>query len=725
MNSTRNHPEISHHDMEIDLSRILHYLWEQKWLVLIVTSVMFALGVFFASQQIPQYQTDVLLQIQGKKQGNSMIGGISKKLDLATSGDNTAATHSVLIQSRFILEPVIKTLGLDIEVYPYQSALMGWLFSPQHKKLAIKINTFEVPRNNIAEPYLLKFDQKNHVQLYNADGDLELQGQVGLLLTNDAHSIKLHIASVNVPIYSRFTLIKQSDEEVTKTLLKRLRIKDLGGKENTDVLQLSLQGSNPKKMIQILNAIAYEARDRDTQKKSHEASKALKFLYKQLPLAKNSLDQAETELNRYRATSGKIDIKLQSQSLLAQLEELDKQLSTLKVNKIDMLQRYTMSHPFLIAQTQQITALEKKHRELESRLKKLPASDQIAVNLMRDVEVKNSLYLILLSKIQELEFIKAGTVSNVRILSGAKLPNQSLPNHHRLIYGGSILLGFALSFLIIFIRKLLSFHIDDPHWIEKHYHLINLAIIPFSKEQKLNSKKFKNHSVNHLPLLADIDPKNLSIEALRALRTSLQVTLRSAPNNIVSILGISPGGGKTFISSNLAWLLAVAGNKVLLIDGDFRRGVLHHSFNLPSKPGLVDALTHSIALKTVLKPTLHPNLTLLPRGSFVTNPSELLMSSKLKEFLDLFSKQFDIVIIDTAPILLVTDGVILAGHSGTNYLVLGSNAHHPTDLRVVMKRLSNANIPIHGSIFNCFKASSKNNYYSQHNAYYHYSDEDR
>lgn len=725
MNSTRDHQETAHHEMEIDLSKILHNLWEQKWFILLITTLTFSLGVFFVSRQIPLYQTDVLLQIQGKKQGNSMIGGISKKLDLSSSGDNTAATHSVLIQSRFILEPVINALGLDIDLFPYHSSLIQWLFPRRNENVPVKINAFEVPGDMINQSYLLIFDKKDHVQLYDRDKQLALQGQVGSLLSNKDGTIKLQVSAADAPTNSRFTLIKHSDEDVTKTLLRRLRIKDLGGKENTDVLQLSLQGSEPRQMIQILNAIAYEARDRDTQKKSHEASKALKFLYKQLPLAKKSLDQAETDLNLYRATSGKIDIKLQSQSLLAQLEELDKQLSTLKVNKIDMLQRYTTSHPYLIAHIHQIEELERKHRELESRLKTLPASDQIAVNLMRDVEVKNSLYLILLNKIQELEFVKAGTVSNVRILAPAKLPNQALPTHHRLIYGGSLLLGLALSFFIIFIRKLLSFHIDDPHWIERHYNLVNLAIIPYSKEQNLNSRKFKNHSVNHLPLLAEIEPRNLAIESLRALRTSLQVTLRSSPNNIVSILGISPGGGKTFISSNLAWLLAVAGNRVLLIDGDFRRGVLHHNFNLKSKPGLVDVLTHSISLKAVLKETAHPNLTVLSRGSYIANPSELLMSSKLKEFLKMASNQFDIVIIDTAPILLVTDGVILAEQSGTNYLVLGSNAHHPTELRVVMKRLSNAGIRVHGSIFNCFKASSKNNYYSQYNAYYHYDDNAR
>lgn len=725
MNSTRDHQQTFHHDMDLDLAKILHYLWEQKWLVIGVTSLIFCLGVFWASRQVPQYQTDVLLQIQGKKQSNSMIGGISKKLDLASSGDNSAVTHSVLIQSRFILEPVINALGLDIEVLPYHSMLMHWLFPKRNEITPITVGLFEVPGNMINQSYQLIFDKKDHVQLFDPNQQLILQGPVGLLLSDKNHQIQLKINAAQVEAKRRFTLIKHADEDITKSLLKRLKIKDLGAKENTDVLQLSLQGSNPTQMIHILNAIAYEARDRDTQKKSHEASKALKFLYKQLPLVKKSLDRAETDLNLYRATSGKIDIKLQSQSLLAQLEELDKQLSTLKVNKIDMLQRYTPSHPYLIAHTHQIHELEKKHIELENRLKKLPASDQIAVNLMRDVEVKNSLYLILLSKIQELEFIKAGTVSNVRILAPAKLPNQALPNQHRIIYGGSFLLGLALSFLILFMKKLLSFHIDDPHWIERHYHLVNLAIVPYSKEQNLNSKKFKNHLINHLPLLAQIAPRNLTIESLRALRTSLQVTLRSAPNNIVSILGISPGGGKTFISSNLAWLLAEAGNRVLLIDGDFRRGVLHHYFSITSKPGLVDFLSHSISLQSVLKQTDHPNLTVLSRGSYIANPSELSMSSKLKEFLKIASNEFDIVIMDTAPILLVTDGVILAEHSGTNYLVLGSNAHHPNELKMVMKRLSNGGIHLHGSIFNCFKASSKNNYYSQYNTYYHYEDNAR
>ena len=720
MRTTTNGQTLSQDENEIDLTMILQLLWENKWLILFVTFFSLSFAVFYSSKQMPQFQTDVLLHIEDNKQNNTTVGGLSKKLDLGSSPDNTAATHSALIQSRFILEPVIKSLGLDIKSMPHQFLIPRILFPDKDSK--IKIQTFDTRSSYINKPFRLSVDKVNHIRLYNEAGELELQGNVGSLLTNSDKSISLKVRAIDAPINTQFNITKQSDAQVMHQLLRRLKIKDLGSKESTGILQISLQGSEPKKMIQILDAIAREAQLKDTDKKSLEASKALHFLYQQLPLARHSLDKAETDLNRYRATSGKIDIKLQAQSLLAQLEDLDKQMGTLQVNKIDMSQRYTTSHPFLIALIRQIEELKTKRQQLEKRLKTLPASDQIAVNLMRDVEVKNSLYLILLSKIQELEFVKAGTISNVRILSYAKLPDEPLPGRGKLIYGGCLIFGLAFSFLIIFIRKLLSSHVDDPHWGERNFNLVNLAIIPYCKEQSINTKKFKNHTLDHIPLLAQHNPRNLAIESLRSLRTTLQVTLNSAPNNIVSILGISPGVGKTFISCNLAWLLAVAGKRVLLIDGDLRRGVLHKNFNLQSKPGLVDLLNETSPLEQVLKKSAHPNLTVLPRGSYIADPSELLMSDKFKELIHSSSQQFDIVLIDTAPILLVTDGALVAGFSGTNYLVMGANAHHPTEILMVMKRLANAGVPEHGSIFNFFKTASKGHRYSKYNAYYY--DED-
>ena len=716
MNSMSGSRAMHHNEGDIDLSLIFHQLWEKKWLILFVTLFTFSLGALYVWRQIPQYQTDILLQIDEHRSNNSSIGGLSKKLDLVPSYENTAATHSALIQSRFILEPVINSLGLHIKSAPERTLISRILFPATEKKLAVEI--FDTPLNDINKSFRLVFDNINHIKLFNHAGELILQGKIGSLLTNSDQTFRLKIKSIDAPIKTQFTLMRQSEVEVTQALLNRLKIKSLGNGDETGIFQISLKGSDRQEMMRILNAIGKKAQQKDIEKKSLEASKALNFLYQQLPGAKAALDQAETDLNRYRSTSGKIDIKLQSQSLLAQLEELDKQLGTLRINKIDMAHRYTTEHPFLIALIHQTKELEKKRAQLEKRLKSLPSSDQIAVNLMRDVEVKNSLYLILLNKVQELEYVKAGTISNVRILSYAKLPEEPIPSHSRLIYCGSLILGLALSFMIVFVRKLLFSLVDDPHWGERHLNLVNLAIIPYCKEQTSNTRKFNNNSLNNLPLLAHSNPRNLAIESLRSLRTNLQVTLCTAPNNIISILGISSGIGKTFIASNLAWLLAVGGKRVLLIDGDLRRGVLHRNFNLKQKPGLVDFLTKHLPIDQVLKKTHHPNLTILTRGSYIADSSELLMSKDFKEFIHSASQQFDIVVIDTAPILLVTDGAVIAGLSGTNYLVIGANAHHPSEIVMVMKRLTNASVDVHGSIFNFFKTGAKSQFHSKYGGYY-------
>ncbi len=405
---------------------------------------------------------------------------------------------------------------------------------------------------------------------------------------------------------------------------------------------------------------------------------------------------------------------------------MDKRIEELRINKIDMLQRYTTRHPALQALNLQIQGLKTERDELTIRVKNLPASDQIIVNLLRDVEVKKTLYLILLNKIQELQVVKAGTVSNITILSYAALPDGPLPEKNIVIYFASILAGLMLSGLLIFGRKLVSPRVDDPHWGEKHYNIANLAIIPYCKEQAINSVRH-GPAVQGVGLLAHDNPRNLSIESLRSLRTSLQVMLPAAKNNIVSILGVSPGVGKSFISTNLAYLLAVGGKRVLLIDGDLRRGTVHKYFNVAPIPGIADHLNGKATLEDSLRPSMHPNLTFLPRGTYPSDPSEVLMSQEFSTLLDSLSNQFDIVVIDTAPVLLVTDAVLICAHSATNFLVLGAGTHQPAEISMVLKRLDASKVGIEGTIFNFHRAATiTKSYghakYSKYTAYYYDDD---
>lgn len=702
---------------EIDLASIFHELAENKWLIICVTFITLSIGIIFASRQPPQYQADVLLQVASNPQG--IAGALGGKLNPAgMGGGDTAAVQEVLIKSRFILEPVVEQLSLNISAIPKQSWLMRHIY-PQHTNIQMKL--FEVPSYLLKHPFELIVDKNNYYRLYNESGGLLLEGQSGHIAATQDNLIRLKVDTRNVKAGDKYILKRYPDSEIIQTLNNQLRITNLGGQGygmTTDVLNIALKGGNPQTIVNILNAIAHITQEKDAQKKSLEAAKTLEFLKEQIPLTKKSLEESEVALNQYRAKSGKIDIKVQTRFLLTQLIYMDKKIALLRNKKIDLSQDYTELHPYLITLDKKIKSMTEERKKLEKHIRTLPASDQITINLMRDVKVKSTLYMILLSKTQELEIIKGGSISSVRILSLARFPHSPVPFKKAAIYGGSIFIGLMLSFLWIFGRKLIAPRVSDPHWSERHFDLINLAIIPYSKEQAPKGQG-KNTTIKQLPLLAHVNPRNLAIESLRSLRTTLQVRLSCASNNIVTILGVSPGVGKTFVSANLAYLLATSGKRVVLIDTDLRKGTLHKYYNLPPSPGLAEVLNSKTELIDTVMPSGQENLMILPRGTYPNDPSELLMSEQFKNVLSTLSEQFDIVVIDTPPVLLVTDAVLIGVLAGTNYLVVGAKAHQPVEIEMAIRRLKNAGVHLHGSIYNFHKNETKGQQrYGRYSNYY-------
>jgi len=710
----------THQVDEIDLSGILDIISQNRWLILIVTLFVSAVGFFISSKQIPQYQSDVLIQIDSGHSNLGQSGGMGQQFVLRPP--DVTATQVALIQSRFILEPVIKSLGLDISATPKKGSWWARMFGSRHK--SIQVTSFVVPRNQINQSFNLVLDQPSHVSLYDSEGDLLLQGAIGSIMTNAQKTIRLQVNAIQAPVGTEFTLVKHSIAPIVKLMADKIQINQTGGRQAsspTGIMELSMIGPDPVKVVHILNTLAKTAKAQDAQKKSEEAAQTLAFLYQQVPITKGSLEEAEDNLNRYRAKSGKIDANIQTGVMLSQLTEIDKQLDTLSNNKIEMLQHYTLEHPSLIVLNKQLKILEAQRNKLEKELKTRPASDQIAINLMREVKLRKTLYLQLSSKIQELELVKAGTVSSVHILSFAQLPDAALPSKVTISHLVSVLVGLLASAIIIVIRKLTSPHINDPYWCEKHFNLANLAIIPYCDEQMKNMLTYKEAGSKQLLLLAHANPRNLSIESLRSLRTSLQVTLTCASNNIISILGVSPGVGKSFVSANLAYLLAAGGKRVLLIDCDLRRGTLHKYINVSPMPGMAEVINNVVPVDSALTKTLHKNLTFLPRGAYPKNPSELLISEHFKTLMSTFAEQYDVVVIDTAPLLLVTDAAIIGSISATNYLVMGASAHQPKEIEMVMKHLASSDVQVQGTIFNFHRRETVMRSYGQYGKYGKYS----
>ncbi|MCH9756369.1 MAG: polysaccharide biosynthesis tyrosine autokinase [Gammaproteobacteria bacterium] len=708
-------------EREIDVAKLVHELWGYKWLLALMIAAGLIVGTFYARRLPAEYLSEALIQVEGSKQGPA-----AQLLAGGRSGDSSAA-QIVLLKSRFILEPVVDELRLNITTTQQFTSTMERIFSWKYKR-DINILAFQVPSKALNQAFQIVVEKPNEIALYNAEKKLVLTGKMGALLTNKKKTIQLKVKEAQLPVGTRFNIVKRPDAVAAHSLSNRLSIgESSASKQGTGILTVSLVGNKRTEVPKILTTILETARLKDAQRKSEEAEQTIGFLEHQLPIAKNLLEQSEKAYNDYRAKTGNIDISFYSEHLLRQFAAIDSKLNELELKEDEMKQQYTKVNPVWITFLKQIATLKKQRAKLELSIKELPASDQISVHLLRDIKVKESLYTLLLNKYQELQVIKGGTLSGVHFLAKATIPNGPMPTKARFFKIAGGLCGGMLGILFILIRKFLSPLVDDPQWTERNLSLPNVAIVPYSKIQLQSSALTLSGTKNTLLLLAHFYPQNTVIEALRSLRTTLQVALSCADNNLVSILGIAPGVGKSFITSNLAYLLAAAGKRVLLIDTDLRKGTAHKYFGIKPSPGLADVLLQEMDVKDVLQKTdLQENLTVLPRGHYPKNPSELLMKQQFKTIIQTCSKEYDVVLFDTPPILLVTDAILTAALSATNFLVMGAGVHQPHDVELAFNRLKHADISVEGSIFNFHKGQTRNQYYGKYYNYsYYYADDEK
>jgi len=201
-------------------------------------------------------------------------------------------------------------------------------------------------------------------------------------------------------------------------------------------------------------------------------------------------------------------------------------------------------------------------------------------------------------------------------------------------------------------------------------------------------------------LLSVAAPSELAIESLRSLRTSLHFAMMEARNNVLMITSPMPGVGKSFVSANLAVIIAQAGKRVLLIDGDMRKGYLHRSFGLQPKHGLSDALAARLGNTEVINATEVDNLHLIACGFAAPNPSELLMHDNFSKLLRELSPHYDLVIIDTPPVIAVTDASLIGRQAGTTLLVARFGQSSVKEIEVSKRRLAQNGVLVKGAIFN-------------------------
>jgi tyrosine-protein kinase Etk/Wzc len=202
------------------------------------------------------------------------------------------------------------------------------------------------------------------------------------------------------------------------------------------------------------------------------------------------------------------------------------------------------------------------------------------------------------------------------------------------------------------------------------------------------------------------------------LQTALHFGAFDAVNNVIMVTGPRPEVGKSFLAANLAAVLAAGGKRVLLVDADMRRGDANVYFDIGPTPGLSDVIAGDLSDKAIRR-SVAPGLDFLPKGSKPPNPAELLMSERFKALLDEFSHQYDVVVIDTPPVLAVTDATVIGKHAGTTLLAVRHGRHTVAEITEAERRLGNAGVQIRGVLFTDVP-QRRLGYGSYYSGYYRY-----
>jgi tyrosine-protein kinase Etk/Wzc len=682
----------------------------------IVVSVMLAvvlLGTAYAFLASPVYKADAMIQVTEAAPQNNANGQANAVQTVSQMFDSksTTAAEIELLRSRAVVEDTVKKLHLDITARPRYFPIVGgmisgilgtrngeppvsWLSGFAWGNESIAVPKFDTPKDLYDKSFTLTAGENGNYVLSDPDGIAILNGKVGQEAsgTSTFGPVTILVDKLVGEEGSKYELSRASTLGTVDELQHRLTVTETA--LQSGIIALSLEGRDSKLTSQIVNDIASRFVQQDLDTRSAEAGKTLAFLEQQLPQLRAQLDASEEKYNSFRNKQGTVDLSEESRLLLQQVVDNKSKLLDLQQQRAELSQRFTPSHPAVAALDAQIAALTNAQGALTKNVAVLPDTEQNAVRLLRDVRVNTQLYTNLLNSAQELRVAKAGQVGNVRVVDFAEAADDPVRPKRVLVILISVAAGLILGILVAFVRKSLYGGVERPEEIEKRLGVRVFAIVPRSTQQLRLQQKVGARSQG-LHVLAATSPEDAAVEGIRGLRTSLQLQMADARNNVVMLTGSRPDAGKSFLSVNLATLVASTRKRVLLIDGDMRRGDVHSHFGVRHMPGLSDVLMGSDIESAVLHDVL-PGVDLLTKGSLPSHPSELLMSDRMHEVLDLLKRQYDLVIIDTPPVLAVTDATVIGRHAGTSLLVVRHGRNQVEEIGETMKRLHHGGVNMKG-----------------------------
>jgi len=702
----------------IDLKGVFFSLLSQWKLILLCGLLSLMAVLLYMRTAAINYKVDAIVQVEENRGASAaLLGSLSSIISQMSSSN----AEIEVLKSRTILESVIDRLNLDLHIASTEDSFINRLiygrnsqaeYQPETVRFkegekSFDIRQFEVPVAYQDKNLLLKFQQQSFSLINPVTEETVFQGAL-----NQPVQAKTAQGDWKIAIFSQdnldrsYRVQKLSLPTAIDSILANYSVTEKG--ELSGVLQLRYQGQDKQHITKVLNTILAIYSQHNITRRSTETAQTLAFLDEQLPDLKKQLDHAEFAFNQFRQRHNTVDIAKESELYLNQSVTLETQKVLLEQRQAEIAAKYAALHPAMREITAQLRVINGKIRELNTTLKNIPEIQRQYLQLSREVEVKQQLYTNLVNSYQQLRVAKAGEIGNVHIIDTALEPIDQVQQKTTVILFLAFWFGIFVGILVALFRNMLRSGVKDSSQIEYQLELPVYANIAHSPSQKPGLKLLKKKKIPFVLALKHSD--DIAIESLRSIRTASHFALSQAKNNIIMISGPAPKVGKSFVSSNLAVIMAEKNKRVLVIDADLRRGHIHKYFDLGNQHGLTEYLNEEITLEQVVQNTNVPNLNVITCGESSANPSELLNSVRFKELLQSLIPHYDHIIIDTPPVLAVTDAIIVSRYVGLNLVVARYAKTQMKELELTLNRFKQAGCIVNGFILNDIQRSAGGSY---------------
>jgi capsular exopolysaccharide synthesis family protein len=734
------------------------------FLVISITVLVAFLYVRYTNVKFQSYA-----ELKLNKRSEASVFGFNP-LGEESSNLNSLSGEVELIRSKLFLKQVIEKLPLDVNYH-----VIGRFKNEERYKFTPFRVSYEESCANFGQKFYVDIvDEQNFKISINPDNGNWLNQKFGEYFTFEGCTYKLETTSYFFKTEDLFFTISSS-ENLMSYVESKLSVAPENLSANT--IKITFEDYNPYKVQAIVEKVSELYTEYSKEQKNRANQLKIEFLNKQLKQTENELGNYETYIEDFTIENKTVNPSEDVSRLISEMVKMDSILyginyqlgeiqniqnqlekDTLSFSEINYLvlpsnmqplfeefselkqqyqltkTRYKNESQVLLQRKMEINAMKdrinnylsnkgeilqerkvtivNRKQDIESKFNQLPAKTNELNQKMRFYSLYEELYLSLMQKKTEFEIAQAGTLSEVDILTPANLPKDPIGPSTNLIYIGSFAIGFILSFIFIGIRYLVYDEINSIHELEKFTRIPIIA-----KISRLNKYVAKKSGV-----IVSEKPRSQISEAFRTLRTSLDFVGIKDGNKIISISSTTSGEGKTFISVNLAAILAMSNKKVIILDLDMRKPRAQYAFNLEqNEMGISSILSGGVRWKECVNITKTENLHFIPSGILPPNPAELLEGEYFDQLLTDLKAEYDIILLDTPPIGLVSDGIIALKKSDHSLFVVRADYSKKSFIDDLHRSLNLNNIQNISIIFNAVLKENKGygyyqDYYNDNNS---------